>query len=105
MLDLLRMLRASGEQTFLKVRLPNALPSILDGCKIALPLALIGAIVGEFVAARQGIGQQILLAYANFNTPLVFAAVVVVAIMATLLFQLLVLIERLVLGWRPRTSV
>lgn len=104
LVNLFRMLQANPIQSFLKVRLPNAIPAIFDGLKIAMPLALIGAIVGEFVAARQGIGQQMLLAYANFNTALVFAAVILVATLAMILFQVLVVLERIALRGRPMSD-
>jgi NitT/TauT family transport system permease protein len=64
-------------------------------------VSLIGAVAGEFVAARQGLGYQINLAYANFNSPLVFASVITIAVEATILFQVLVLIEDRLLFWRP----
>ena len=104
LVDLFRLLQASRFQSFRKVRFPSAVPSIFDGFKIAMPLALIGAIVGEFIASREGIGHQMLLAYANFDTAFVFAAVVFVAIMATLLFEALVVVERYVLRDRPTSS-
>ena len=101
LLNIFRLLRASGLQTFLKARLPNSLPAMFDGFKIALPIAMIGAIIGEFVAAREGIGYQIMLAYAKLDTELVFAMVITVAVISTLLFQALVWIERYFLAWRP----
>lgn len=105
LLNLYRLMRATPLQVFTKVRLPSAMPALFDGFKIALPIALIGAVAGEFVAARQGIGYQILLAYANFNSALVFAAVITIAVVATILFQVLVLIEDRVLHWRPSRQV
>lgn len=105
LLNLYRLMRATPLQVFTKVRLPSAMPALFDGLKIALPIALIGAVAGEFVAAREGIGYQILLAYANFNSALVFAAVITIAVVATVLFQVLVLIEDRVLHWRPSKQV
>ena len=99
MIDLYRLLKASERETFLKVRLPHALPAMFDGLKIALPIAVVGAVVGEFVASRQGIGYQIILAYSNFDTGLVFAAVISIAVLATLVFEILVLVERRLLRW------
>ena len=104
LLNFFRLMRASGYQTFLKARLPNSLPSMFDGFKIALPIAVIGAIIGEFVAAREGIGFQIMRAYSRLDTELVFGAVITVAVISTLLFQLLVWVERRVLAWRPTSE-
>jgi NitT/TauT family transport system permease protein len=105
LLNYFRLMRASGYQTFLKARLPNSLPSMFDGFKIALPIAVIGAIIGEFVAAREGIGFQILRAYSRLDTELVFGMVIIVAVISTLMFQGLVWLERRVLGWRQTTEV
>jgi len=101
LLNLYRLLQATPFQVFRKVRLPSAMPAIFDGFKIALPVSLIGAVAGEFVAARQGLGYQIVLAFSNFNSALVFAAVIVIAVEATILFQLLITIEDRILYWRP----
>jgi NitT/TauT family transport system permease protein len=100
-LKLFRLLQASQSQTFLKLRLANSVPSLFDGMKIALPLAVIGAIVGEFVAAQAGIGYEIELAGSQFDMGLMFAAVLTIAILTTVLFQLLQVIERRILRWRP----
>jgi NitT/TauT family transport system permease protein len=100
-LTLFRLLQASQSQTFLKLRLANSVPSLFDGMKIALPLAVIGAIVGEFVAAQAGIGYEIELAGSQFDMGLMFAAVLTIAILTTVLFQLLQIIERRILRWRP----
>lgn len=67
-LDLGRVLKGSTLDFFLKVRLPCALPSILTGMKVAISLALVGAIVGEFVASQRGLGYVILSAQAP-STP------------------------------------
>jgi NitT/TauT family transport system permease protein len=66
-----------------------------------LPIAMIGAIVGEFVAARQGIGLQITIAYSNFNSQLVWAMIIVVALMSLVMFQILVWVEDRLIYWRP----
>ena len=105
LMNLYRLMRATPFQVFRKVRLPNAMPALFDGMKIALPISMIGAVAGEFVAARQGIGYQIVIAYSNFNSELVFASVITVAVLATVLFQVLVIIEDRVLHWRPSKQI
>jgi NitT/TauT family transport system permease protein len=104
-LKLFRLLQASQMETFRKLRLPNALPALFDGMKVALPLAVIGAIVGEFVASQAGIGYEIDTAASQFDSGLMFASVLTIAILTTVLFQLLLLVERRVLRWRPSTEM
>lgn len=104
LIDYFRLLRASPFQTFLKARLPNSLPAMFDGFKIALPIAMIGAVIGEFIASQEGIGRQIIVAYSGFRTELVFAAVMTIAVISTILFELLVLAERVLLRWRPKAE-
>lgn len=101
LIDLYRLMQASEWTTLRRVRLPNSVPFVLSGLKIALPLAIIGAVIGEFVAARQGLGYQVLLAYSTSNTELVFAAVLTITIASVVLFQLLVWAETLVLARYP----
>jgi NitT/TauT family transport system permease protein len=93
--------RASRLQTLVKARVPNSLPWLLDGMKIALPLAIIGAIVGEFIVSTEGIGFLIVTAYGRFNTPLAFAAVFVLAAASLVLYGLLSVAARLLVRNRP----
>ncbi|MBI3077680.1 MAG: ABC transporter permease [Deltaproteobacteria bacterium] len=99
LLELFRAMSASERQIFWKVRVPHALPYLLDGCKISLPLAVIGAIIGEFVGANAGLGNLILLSGSTLNTPLTFATLLVVTVMSIALFGLLVILEKFV-WWR-----
>jgi NitT/TauT family transport system permease protein len=94
-------MQATPLQVFRKVRFPNALPAIFDGFKIALPISMVGAVSAEFLAAQEGIGYRIRLAIANFNSPFVWAGVILVAIEAILLFQILITLERRILFWLP----
>jgi NitT/TauT family transport system permease protein len=99
-LDLGRVLKGSSRDFFFKVRLPSALPSILTGMKVAISLALIGAIVGEFVSSQRGLGYVILSAQGTFDTPRVFAAIFMLVIMGVGLFGALVWLERRATPWR-----
>jgi NitT/TauT family transport system permease protein len=65
---------------------------------------MIGAIIAEFVGARAGIGREMLVAYSRLNTELVFAIVIFVAIVSTIMFQMIVWIENALLRWRPPTT-
>ena len=98
-INLARACRASALKTLWKIRLPNALPSIFAGLKVGVSFALIGAIVGEFVAGDTGLGSVILLAQGNFDTPRVFAALVLLGVLGTVLFYLIDLLESLLLPW------
>jgi NitT/TauT family transport system permease protein len=100
-LEYFALQRASGLKTLVKARIPNSLPWLLDGMKIALPLAIIGAIVGEFIVSTEGIGFLIVTAYGRFNTPLAFAAVFVLAAASLVLYGLLALAARLLVRNRP----
>jgi NitT/TauT family transport system permease protein len=105
LLNLYRLMQASEFQIFRKVRMPNALPAMFDGFKIALPISLIGALVGEFAAAKQGIGFQMTIAGANFNSELIWAMIITIAAMALIMYRILVFIEDKLIFWRPSKQV
>jgi NitT/TauT family transport system permease protein len=90
---------ASRWTRFWRLQMPAALPSIVDACKTAMPLAVIGAIVGEFVGAEGGLGYVILSANASARSDLLFAALVVISILSTLLYLMVELLGRRV-WWR-----
>lgn len=97
MIHLARSMGASAIRTFLKIRLPHALPNIFAGLKVAITLAVVGAVVGEFVGADRGLGYVIVLATGALNTRLLFAAIAFLSILGIVLFFLVNLVERLVL--------
>jgi NitT/TauT family transport system permease protein len=99
MLDLARVLGASRLKLLAKIQFPHALPNLFSGMKVGIALALVGGIVGEFVASRQGLGYVILVAQGQFDTPTIFAALVILALLGTALFYAVELIERLVVPW------
>ncbi len=101
MLYLTRSLGASAWQIFLKVRLPKALPSMFGGFKVAMALAVVGSVVGEYIGANAGLGYVQLVASSNLDTPLVFAVIVVLSLLGIVLFNLVGLVERLVIRWKP----
>lgn len=99
LLDLARVSRGRQRDILWRIQFPYALPSILSGLKVAVSLALVGAIVGEFVAAQRGLGYVILSAQGMFETPRVFVAVVLLALMGVLLFGIVAAIERRLVPW------
>lgn len=97
---LMRALTASRWQTFRMVTFPNALPSIFGGLEIAIVLSVVGAIVGEFVGARAGLGYYILLTNSRLNTAGMFAAFIVLALLGTVLNLAVRTVARRVVFWR-----
>jgi len=100
--ELAQSLSASRWQTFAKVRLPGALPQIFVGLKVGLPLAVIGALLGELFGAGAGLG--FIIVTAGSDTGLSFAAIALVAVMSIVLYYLLVLVESLLLPWVRETT-
>lgn len=94
-----RAIGASRRMTFRRLLVPAALPSIMDGCRAAMPLAVIGAIVGEFVGSERGLGHLILEANANARTDYLFAALIVISLVAGLLYGLVELMAKRI-WWR-----
>jgi NitT/TauT family transport system permease protein len=84
-----------------KIRLPNALPTLFAGMKVGISFALVGAIVGEFVAGSNGLGTVILIAEGQFDTTRVFAALVMLGLLGTVLFYVIEFAESLLLPWHP----
>lgn len=101
MLDLARLSGGTPLRIFRTVRLMHALPYLADAVKVAFPLALVGSVVGEFIGGNQGIGYLILSGQFNLDTPLVFACLLSVTLFTTLGIGVVVIFERLFLGWRP----
>jgi len=99
MLDLARSMGASRLQMFTKISLPHALPAIFSGLKVSITLAVVGAVVGEFVGSNSGIGYVLQVANGNFDLPLMFAALVVLSSIGVLLFLAIDIAERLMIPW------
>jgi len=99
LLDLGRSLEASRWHVFWKFRMPAALPELFGGMKIAITLAVIGAIIGEFVGGDKGLGYLIIIANQELDTPLAFAALVVISFGGIVLYGAIELLERLALPW------
>jgi NitT/TauT family transport system permease protein len=98
--DLMRSLRASTWQTFSMLEVPAALPIFLGGLRIGATLAVIGAVVGEFVGADRGLGFMINRARGQYDTALVFVAILTLVFLALLLYGFVILLEKKLLSWR-----
>lgn len=98
--ELMRSLRASRWQMFGMLEVPAALPVVFGGLKVGATLSVIGAVVGEFVGADQGLGFMVNIGRGLYDTPLVFVAVFVLIAMALALYGLVAGIEHRLLRWR-----
>lgn len=98
-LDLMRSLGAGRWETFRTVRLPNALPFIFAGLNVAIVLAILGSIVGEFVGSKAGLGNLILEANFQFDVARIFAVLVILGVFGVLLSHLMRMAQRHFLFW------
>jgi NitT/TauT family transport system permease protein len=100
--DLMRSLQASRWQTLRYLELPAALPVFLGGLRIGATLSVIGAVVGEFVGAKSGLGYLVNVGRGLYDTALVFVAVFTLIALAMVLYGSVTLIERRLLRWQHR---
>jgi len=99
MIDLARSMKASRLATFMRISLPQALPSIFAGLKVSVTLAVVGAVVGEFVGSNSGLGYLLQIANGTFDLPLMFAALTVLSVIGVLLFVAVDVVERWTIPW------
>ncbi|MEA2577307.1 MAG: putative riboflavin transport system permease protein [Chloroflexota bacterium] len=101
LLELGRSLRATRRQILTTLEIPAALPSILGGMRVGVTLAVVGAIVGEWAGAERGLGVLINLARGSlFDIPLMFATLLTIALVGIVLYLVVVLVERRLVGAR-----
>jgi ABC-type nitrate/sulfonate/bicarbonate transport system permease component len=96
---LMRSLGATARQTFWALRWPSALPSLFTGLRISVVYAVIGAIFGEYVGATDGLGIWMKLSQNSFRTDLVFAAILLTAVVSVALYLGVGVVERVVVPW------
>jgi len=101
--DVFRSVDASERQMFFRLRLPYAMPYIFAGLRIATTLAVLGAIVAEWLAASNGLGYLVLSGSFNFNTARSFAAIIVLAVIGTTFFAFMSWIERMI-SWKREAN-
>ncbi|WP_033342831.1 ABC transporter permease [Catenuloplanes japonicus] len=105
LIELTESMDASRIKTFLKVRVPWALPQFFTGLKLGISLAFVGAVVGEFIGGgAEGIGYVIISARSQLATDLAFAGIFMLALMSVLSYYLIVWAEKLLLPWASETS-
>jgi NitT/TauT family transport system permease protein len=97
--DLFRSLQVSKLGTFVHLRLPSALPYIFTGLKISVTLAVLGAIVGEFVGSDKGLGYLMVLSSTYLETPTLFAAIIMTAMIGLILYLIVNYLERKIVFW------
>ena len=100
--DLMRSLLATRWQTFTRLEVPAALPVFLGGLKVGATLSVIGAVVGEFVGADRGLGYLINRSRGQYDTALVFVAVLTLVVMAMALYGSVVWLESHLLAWNTK---
>ncbi len=102
LVDVLRSLGATRADIVRKVGIPRSLPHFFASLKIAITLSFVGSVIAEIVAGNSGIGNVMLIAGSNFNVPLVFASLLVVAAMGIGMYAIFALLERRFAGWSVR---
>ncbi len=103
--DVMRSMKASRLQTLRYLELPAALPVLLGGLRIGATLSVIGAVVGEFVGSDRGLGFLINVARGQYDTALVFVAILSLILMALALYGAVILLERRLLAWQRRPVI
>jgi NitT/TauT family transport system permease protein len=104
-LELMRVLSATRPQIFFKLRLPSSLPFLFSALKIATTSCVIGAIVAEWIGSDTGLGYLIIVSTFEFRTGLLYATMAVGSFLALAFFGAVVLVERLVVRWKPTSQV
>ena len=95
----MRSLGASAGQTFRKIRWPSGLPGFFTGLRISATYGVVAAVIGEYVGATDGLGIWMQLSQRSFRTDLVFAAILLTAVLSIGLYGIVVLVERASIPW------
>lgn len=104
-IDLGRSLQAPKRRVFVKLRLPNALPYILSSLKVGITLAVVGAIIGEFVAAQAGLGYVITAVQTSLSTDVALAAMFWISVIGLVLYGMVDVLGRLLAPWASRDTL
>lgn len=103
--DVLRALGAKKLDIMLKVGIPRSMPYFFGSLKVAITLAFVGSVVSETVASNSGLGQMMASAQSNFNVPLVFAGLLMLAVEGIAMYALMAWIEKRMTGWAHRSTM
>jgi len=104
LIELGRVCRASRWKELVRIRLPYAIPFIFSGLKAAITLSVVGAVVAEFVNADRGLGYLIVTSTAFFQVPTAWGALIVLSLIGIVLFQMVVVVERVFFPWALSSS-
>ncbi len=104
LIELGRVCRAGRWKELVRIRLPYAIPFIFSGLKAAITLSVVGAVVAEFVNADRGLGYLIVTSTAFFQVPTAWAALIVLSLIGIVLFQVVVVVERVFFPWALSSS-
>jgi NitT/TauT family transport system permease protein len=99
---LMQSVGASHSKILLDVRIPHSLPHLMAGLKVAITFSVIGAIVGEFAGASRGLGYMIQFASTQLDTPLIFAALLVVSVLGLAFYYVVEFAEHVLVPWAPK---
>jgi NitT/TauT family transport system permease protein len=102
--DFMRTLRATRFDMLREVGLPRTMPYFFASLKVAVTLAFVGAVISETVASNLGIGNLMMIASSNFDVPLVFAGLLILAVLGVVLYGMFSLVEMRVTGWARRAT-
>jgi NitT/TauT family transport system permease protein len=102
LIDLVRYLHATKWQLMAKIQLPNSLPFVFSGLKIAATSAVTGAIVGEFVASEKGLGAVIISAQTTLATPAIFGSLILITVIGMVVFGMVGVLERVAMPWEKK---
>jgi NitT/TauT family transport system permease protein len=103
-MELMRVLSASKTEVFFKLRLFNSLPYLFSALRISASMAVIGAVVGEWIGATQGIGALIIQATYNFDSALLYSAITMSAFLSGSFFLIVAVLERAIVRWQPEQT-
>lgn len=103
--DVLRALGAKKMDIMLKVGIPRSMPYFFGSLKVAITLAFIGSVISESVAANMGLGHLMLAAQSQFNVPLVFAGLIMLAVEGIVMYAVMAWIEMRMTGWAHRSQL
>lgn len=103
-MELMQILSASKREIFFKLRLYASLPYLFSALRIAASMSVIGAVIGEWIGATQGIGAMIIQATFNFDSALLYTAIIMSAVLTGLFFLVIAVLERWLVKWQPESA-